>query len=735
MNYLRISIVIILIHVLMSNAFAFTNVCNRTTQVKNIIVKTLKKECNQINIEDLKLIKTFSYDYDRNLTNLQPNDFEGLTELEKISITNTKITTLPARIFKDNKQIVKLQLGYNAITSLPEDIFQGLGSLQQVSLVYNNLTSISDKLFKDLVNLKSISLHTNPNLVLTDNLFQNNLLLESIELNNCKITSLPTNLFKKLTNLKKLYLYSNLLTTLPDAIFEDLISLTSLRLDSNKIEILSESIFRNSPLLKSVDIFTNLLKTLPENIFANNLKLESLRFQNNQIQSLPTSVFNRLTELTELYLHENQLVELPEGVFDNLIKLKSLSLNQNKLIKIPLNTFNYLSSLTVLILDDNQINELPDAFDRLKSISQLYLNNNKINKIPYSLFKVINKTYNIQTKNNPIEADYYNVFNTMMSYDFPNSCTEVKCIGASIQNASQKITQMEDFIPLAMKLILHDVTHYSAYYDFIYSSVPSYNGDVSSLNSVRQLAVDVCKYVKSFCPTREQIHAFPIPAHLEALNKLIAEIENTNIDPVAIVKAKQLRESLKRFFNQKLIYTDYENKVPLELNEQFKQLFLNLSNYDLMIQAIETIENSIYLNKDNVEWTSKYFHPLMQIKLFLVNRYKQYIQQLSTDKSNQIQNLIRIAKAQKLLSNREISQINQWLISGENIKAIENSIEWQKKKLENLWFSDIRLNIENLPFESTQKSELLSSVNSKLYKAYEVLVRTSFLAEWNSLLN
>ncbi len=161
--------------------------CNRTPEVTESISTTLEKtDCSKVTAEDLKALVVLDLS-NKNLTTLQPDDFDGLTALEQLYLDDNQLSTLPSYIF------------------------DGLSSLFLLSLSNNQLIFLPSNVFNKLSTLHTLSLHGN------------------------KFPSLPVNLFNKLTSLNDLYLQNNQLTSLPDNVFDGLISLKRLSLENNQL--------------------------------------------------------------------------------------------------------------------------------------------------------------------------------------------------------------------------------------------------------------------------------------------------------------------------------------------------------------------------------------------------------------------------------------------------------------------------------------------------------------------
>ena len=94
------------------------------------------------------------------LTTLPDDLFEGMVALEDLAIMlNDNLEELPVGLFKDNTNLVRLNLHMNALKALPLGLFDGLSKLKILPLQYNRLTTLPAGLFTPLTSLESLFLH------------------------------------------------------------------------------------------------------------------------------------------------------------------------------------------------------------------------------------------------------------------------------------------------------------------------------------------------------------------------------------------------------------------------------------------------------------------------------------------------------------------------------------------------------------------------------------------------
>ena len=122
------------------------SVCDRTSQVRDVIVSAVSGVSNCANITTthlaaiLELYVPVTAD-NTGIRSLQSGDFAGLTGLEYLSLHNNnpvesgRTLTLPADIFDGLTSLEELDLGGNAIQSLPTGVFDDLTALTDLNLV------------------------------------------------------------------------------------------------------------------------------------------------------------------------------------------------------------------------------------------------------------------------------------------------------------------------------------------------------------------------------------------------------------------------------------------------------------------------------------------------------------------------------------------------------------------------------------------------------------------------
>ncbi len=159
-------------------------VCERTPQVRDEIVKGAKVPCHQIGPDALAGIRRLSLDR-KDLTQLKPGDFSGLSELTSLDMAHNPLDGLPAGVFDGLFKLRSLNFQGCRFTTIPEGVFKHLGSLKDLYLNHNRLENLPPGAFEGLNSLKFLSLNHN------------------------RLESLPPDVFKPLPKRCNVYLSNN----------------------------------------------------------------------------------------------------------------------------------------------------------------------------------------------------------------------------------------------------------------------------------------------------------------------------------------------------------------------------------------------------------------------------------------------------------------------------------------------------------------------------------------------
>ncbi len=201
------------LRVLLEGALAtFIDVCDRTEQVRNIIVSSIgSSDCAAVPQHLLRSVADIGLS-NSGISSLATNDFDDFTGLETLNLSANSLTDLPEDVFRDLTSLRTLNLSNNDLTTLTAVIFNGLPSLETLNLSANELTDLPEDVFRGLTNLRTLNLSNND------------------------LTLLPTTIFGSLTNLRTLNLSNNRLS----------VSLSDPRLSANNNELFNRTFNRKT---------------------------------------------------------------------------------------------------------------------------------------------------------------------------------------------------------------------------------------------------------------------------------------------------------------------------------------------------------------------------------------------------------------------------------------------------------------------------------------------------------
>ncbi len=380
------------------------------------------------------------------LETLKAGDFQGLSNLGLLSITNAGLSHLPPGLFSGLRNLRFLVLLGNQLTELPEDAFSDMPDLSFLVLANNRLTALPDGI-TGLANLNSLVLSSNRLTELPDSLFTGLSSLETVFLDDNRLarlpaggpvgvanlvltsnqlTELPSGWLAGASGLLRLYLANNQFTELAPDAFAGLSSLLELHLSGNGLREMEPGVLSDLSSLRELRLFQNQLTELPAGAFAGVENLTRLLLGQNQLSALSPGVFSGLDSLEwlavdrnpigelaadafaglprleRLWLSDIGLAQLPLGVFAGLSELEFLALAVNDLTELSADVFAGLTSITTLYLLENQLSELPDGlFGGLPNLERLYLSDNALTELPTGVFAGLSSLLRLSLEDNP----------------------------------------------------------------------------------------------------------------------------------------------------------------------------------------------------------------------------------------------------------------------------------------------------------------------------------------------
>ena len=343
-----------------------TAVCDRSAAVLSAIEQEAERRCGDIGTDELARIAELHIR--RRDIALRPGDFDGLSGLAKLRITNDwrypyEMQTIDAgRMFAGLSNLTELRLTRidmvlepgafedlvaleflyieDGADSFPDGVFRGLGRLHWLVLNRNGITGLSPDVFEGLTNLRRLSIRYDDALkTLEPGVFAALTRLEELNLNHNDLRTLPLGVFDGLERLEELALFDNRLSELEVGLFDGLASLELLWVGGNFLTELKPGVFRDLPRLEIINLEGNRIETLGPGVFDGLDNLRALNLQSNRLARLEEGIFERCCErLRNLFLAYNELTVLPDDIH-RLRHLRFLDLGYNRLRDVAAEDF------------------------------------------------------------------------------------------------------------------------------------------------------------------------------------------------------------------------------------------------------------------------------------------------------------------------------------------------------------------------------------------------------------
>lgn len=264
-----------------------------------------------------------------NIQELHFEIFDGLENLQHLSLENNGIKIVPPFTFFGAFHIKSLSLSKNNILNLNYRSLAGLLNLEKLDLSDNNITRLSELTFPPFPKLEIVDLRKNP----IQNIFpgcfavMNNTKSLTIGDDKVQIDLNSDNLFQSLENLIYLNLNNITTTVLNQMTFRGLKNLEILKIKGNITRIEFDA-FAEISSLKQLILSNCNIKQISMDAFYGLIKLQIIDLSSNNLNNLPYGIFDQQFIIKEIYLQNNLLTYLPKNFFKN-ISAKLVRLTQN----------------------------------------------------------------------------------------------------------------------------------------------------------------------------------------------------------------------------------------------------------------------------------------------------------------------------------------------------------------------------------------------------------------------
>lgn len=246
--------------------------------------------------------------------------FDGLRQLEHLSLEHNAIKIVPPFAFYGAMHIKTLSLARNSILDLNYRSLAGLLELEWLNLANNNLTKLSETSFPPFPRLHTVDFRENPIRYIFPMTFGvmngTRHIFLGTDAQALDLSSTTGNSFRSLSALRSLTISNVSTAVLHQGLFRDLARLERLRLHGN-LRLIEFDTFAAMPMVRELILSRCGIEEVSMDIFYGVRNLEVVDLSGNRLASLPPGMFDGQVRLREIYLQSNQLSELPSDFFNN----------------------------------------------------------------------------------------------------------------------------------------------------------------------------------------------------------------------------------------------------------------------------------------------------------------------------------------------------------------------------------------------------------------------------------
>lgn len=243
--------------------------------------------------------------------------FDGLTNLEHLSLEHNDIKIIPPFALYGAQQIRTLSLARNSILDFNYRSLAGLLKLEWLDVSRNNLTKLSELSFPPFPNIEVVDFRYNPITHIYPMTFgvMNNTKQMFIGSDAGTLDLTHGSSFTSLDRLDNLIIFNATIPVLNQKVFSGLKSVTKLQMqgDIRRIEF---DAFAEMPKLKELVLSNCKIREISMDIFFGIRNLEIVDLSSNELFYLPHGLFDEQKRIREIYLQNNLLTELPARFFD-----------------------------------------------------------------------------------------------------------------------------------------------------------------------------------------------------------------------------------------------------------------------------------------------------------------------------------------------------------------------------------------------------------------------------------
>lgn len=256
--------------------------------------------------------------------------FDGLSNLEHLSLEGNRIRELSPFTFYGTPNIKSLSLAHNEILDLNYRTLAGLLQLQLLDMSNNDIAKLSEQTFPPFPNLEIFDLRENPIKSIFPSTFgvMNKTQVLLLGTDNVAMEFNADQPFEFLSKLIYLEIQRLNAPKFDESTFKSLEKLEVIKIKSGKIPLIEFDTFTSMLNLRELHLTNCGIEEISMDTFFGAKKLEIVDLSNNQIRVIPPGIFDDQHEIVEIYLNNNHLTALPSDIF-KLNSLKMIHLMEN----------------------------------------------------------------------------------------------------------------------------------------------------------------------------------------------------------------------------------------------------------------------------------------------------------------------------------------------------------------------------------------------------------------------
>ena len=320
------------------------------------------------------------------------DSFSGLDHLQELILDGTDLSDYQQSLFTEPSNLATLSVGDTRLGFITAKLFDNLQHLETLELYRNGITDTGNSPFGALHSLRNLSLLLNFDIILTKQSFAGLVSLERLDLSHCGLTYLKRDVFGELTNLSKLYLSGNDLSEIRDNQFARLQKLLYLDINHNfdliQFGPLSFAGLSHLKYLNLDHTRINKYTSFPNDVFEPLHTIEELHLVGFCIdleiyhyhQEKISENLSKLSTLKKLYV-DNFVVSALDTGFSALVNLEMIWFNGRYAGSFRINSFSNVifknlrnSPISTLVMDNYEIKNIsPFAFSCFRNLTSLNL--------------------------------------------------------------------------------------------------------------------------------------------------------------------------------------------------------------------------------------------------------------------------------------------------------------------------------------------------------------------------